>query len=89
MSPLLAFLSEPTLLFIALVALLLFGHRLPTLMRSLGQGVSEFKKGIAGIDEDETKKDPPPKIDSSRPATLDSARPANEEKSSTEQRAST
>lgn len=39
---------------IAFVALLIFGNRLPGLMRSLGQGVTEFKKGISGI-EDETK----------------------------------
>jgi sec-independent protein translocase protein TatA len=30
---------------ILLVALLLFGRRLPTLMRSLGSSVREFKKG--------------------------------------------
>lgn len=39
---------------IAFVALLIFGNRLPGLMRSLGQGVTEFKKGISGI-EDEPK----------------------------------
>ena len=34
---------------IAFVALLLFGKRLPSVMRSLGQGVTEFKKGINGL----------------------------------------
>jgi sec-independent protein translocase protein TatA len=38
---------------VALVVLLLFGNRLPGLMRSLGQGVVEFKKGVQGIEEDE------------------------------------
>ena len=38
---------------IGLVVLLLFGSRLPGLMRSLGQGVVEFKKGVQGIEEDE------------------------------------
>jgi sec-independent protein translocase protein TatA len=38
---------------IALVILLLFGNRLPGLMRSLGQGVVEFKKGVQGIEEDD------------------------------------
>jgi sec-independent protein translocase protein TatA len=38
---------------IGLVILLLFGNRLPGLMRSLGQGVVEFKKGVSGIEEDE------------------------------------
>lgn len=41
-------------LVVAVVVLLLFGNRLPSVMRSLGQGVVEFKKGLAGI-EDEIK----------------------------------
>jgi sec-independent protein translocase protein TatA len=36
---------------IAIVVLLLFGNRLPSVMRSLGEGVVEFKKGLQGIDE--------------------------------------
>jgi sec-independent protein translocase protein TatA len=31
---------------VALIAFLLFGNRLPTVMRSLGEGIKEFKKGI-------------------------------------------
>ena len=38
---------------VGLVVLLLFGNRLPGLMRSLGQGVVEFKKGVQGIEEDD------------------------------------
>lgn len=34
------------------VALLLFGKRLPEVMRSMGRGVVEFKKGIRGIEDD-------------------------------------
>ena len=41
-------------LIIAVVLLLLFGNRLPSVMRSLGQGVVEFKKGLQGV-EDEIK----------------------------------
>ena len=37
---------------IALMALLLFGKRLPEVGRSLGKGIIEFKKGLAGIEED-------------------------------------
>lgn len=48
-------LSVYHLLLIAFVALLLFGNRLPSVMRSLGQGVVEFKKGMAEI-KDETGK---------------------------------
>ncbi len=38
----------PELLVFALVLLLLFGHRLPGVMRSLGRGIIEFKKGLSG-----------------------------------------
>ena len=52
----LAFIGSPTsMLIILVVVLLLFGSRLPSLMRSLGSSVSEFKKGIkqAGDEEDD------------------------------------
>lgn len=39
-------------LVVAFVALLIFGNRLPSVMRSLGKSVTEFKKGVAGIEED-------------------------------------
>jgi sec-independent protein translocase protein TatA len=35
-------------LLIVLVIFILFGHRLPSVMRSLGRGVVEFKDGLAG-----------------------------------------
>jgi sec-independent protein translocase protein TatA len=37
---------------IALIVFLLFGNRLPSVMRSLGKGITEFKKGVQGIQED-------------------------------------
>ena len=37
---------------VALLALLLFGNRLPGMMRSLGRSVVEFKKGVAGVEEE-------------------------------------
>ena len=40
------------MLIIAVIILLLFGNRLPSVMRSLGQGVTEFKKGIEGMEDD-------------------------------------
>lgn len=43
------------LIVFALVVLLLFGSRLPSVMRNLGRGVVEFKKGVQGI-EDESEK---------------------------------
>jgi sec-independent protein translocase protein TatA len=40
------------LVIIAIIVLLLFGNRLPSVMRSLGRGVVEFKKGVSGIEDD-------------------------------------
>ena len=40
------------LVIIAAIALLLFGNRLPSVMRSLGRGVVEFKKGVQGIEDE-------------------------------------
>ena len=37
---------------IGFVALLLFGNRLPSVMRSLGRSVVEFKKGVKGVQDD-------------------------------------
>jgi len=34
------------------VALLIFGNRLPSVAKSLGKSFTEFKKGIAGIEDD-------------------------------------
>jgi sec-independent protein translocase protein TatA len=58
---------------VMIVAVLLFGKRLPEVGRSLGKGIIEFKKGIRGI-EDEfdastttstvRKADPAPAVDS-------------------------
>jgi sec-independent protein translocase protein TatA len=53
MTPLFGWTIGPLELFIvALVVLLLFGNRLPSVMRSLGRGVIEFKKGVQGVEED-------------------------------------
>jgi sec-independent protein translocase protein TatA len=34
------------------ICLLFFGNRLPSVMRSLGKSVTEFKKGVSGIEDD-------------------------------------
>ena len=44
---------------IGLIALLLFGNRLPQVMRSLGSGVSEFKKGLDDVHKELNKEAPP------------------------------
>ncbi|MBR5626389.1 MAG: twin-arginine translocase TatA/TatE family subunit [Thermoguttaceae bacterium] len=40
------------LLILAAIMLLLFGNRLPSVMRSLGRSVVEFKKGVNGIENE-------------------------------------
>lgn len=44
------------ILLIAAVVLLLFGSRLPGLMRSLGKSVVEFKKGLNDTDDGPPKR---------------------------------
>jgi TatA/E family protein of Tat protein translocase len=44
----LAFLSGMELFAVSIIVLLLFGTRLPSVMRSLGVGITEFKKGLKG-----------------------------------------
>jgi len=44
-------------LIVMVVVLLLFGNRLPSVMRSLGRGVTEFKKGLEGGEEDENEEE--------------------------------
>lgn len=54
-STLFAFFGMPghmEMIVIALIALLLFGNRLPSVMRSMGKGITEFKKGVNGIEDD-------------------------------------
>jgi sec-independent protein translocase protein TatA len=55
MAPLFGFfgLHPWELLIVGGVALLLFGNRLPSLMRSMGRSVVEFKKGINEIEHDD------------------------------------
>ena len=41
----------PEMMIIGVIAVLLFGKRLPEIARSLGKGVVEFKKGVRGIED--------------------------------------
>ena len=58
-----AFVNHWELLVILAVVLLLFGHRLPGMARSLGSGITEFKRGLkdgaskSGDDDDKKKGD--------------------------------
>lgn len=40
------------LVVIGMAFLLLFGKRLPDVMRSVGKGIVEFKKGVSGIEDE-------------------------------------
>lgn len=57
------------LLVLGLVAVLIFGKRLPEVGRNLGKGIIEFKKGLSGIEDDVNKagsasdKDAPRQLD--------------------------
>lgn len=42
----------PEMIIVGIIALLLFGKRLPEVARSLGKGIVEFKKGMSGIEDD-------------------------------------
>jgi sec-independent protein translocase protein TatA len=83
MSPTLAFFTfSPTeLMVVAFIALLLFGKRLPEVMRSLGKGVTEFKKGMSGIEDEFNRsmygqnQQQPQYHDPARPLPLEEQRP--------------
>ncbi len=40
------------LIVLGIIALLLFGKRLPEVARSLGKGLTEFKRGMRGIEDE-------------------------------------
>jgi len=63
---LLAWITDPwTFIIVGIVAVLLFGKRLPEVGRSLGRGIAEFKRGLRDV-QDELNKEPPPEEPPSR-----------------------
>jgi sec-independent protein translocase protein TatA len=53
MCPLFAFLDLPVpLLILGIIAVLLFGERLPEVARSFGKQFMEFKRGVGGIQDE-------------------------------------
>jgi sec-independent protein translocase protein TatA len=44
------------ILIIAVILLLFGGKKIPELMKGIGKGAREFKKGLSGEDEEEQKK---------------------------------
>lgn len=49
------------ILIIAVILLLFGGKKIPELMKGIGKGAREFKKGLSGEEEEEKKKDDPNK----------------------------
>ncbi len=45
----------PEWIIILVIALLIFGPRLPSVMRSMGKGITEFKKGLRDVEDDVDK----------------------------------
>ena len=43
------------ILLFGLIAVMLFGNRLPSVARSFGQSITEFKKGMKGIEDNSDK----------------------------------
>ena len=61
----------PEMIILAIVGLLLFGKRLPEVARNLGKGITEFKKGVRGIEDE---------VDTSSSSSRPSSRPAAEDR---------
>ena len=59
------------LIIVGIVALLLFGKRLPEVARSLGKGITEFKKGVRGIEDEVDTSSSTSSRPSSRPMAED------------------
>jgi sec-independent protein translocase protein TatA len=62
---------------VGIIALLLFGKRLPEVAKSLGKSFVEFKKGVQGIEDDVRETARAPVVSSSSQSTsLPQSRPA-------------
>lgn len=63
----------PEMVILAVLGVLIFGKRLPEVGKSIGKGIVEFKKGIAGIDDEVeeavNKRNEQSKLDSNASAT--------------------
>lgn len=54
-------------LFLAMLAVLLFGNRLPEIMRRIGKGIAQFRRGLEEIQNDVKDGDKHDKPDDGRP----------------------
>ncbi len=53
---------------ILVIALLIFGSRLPQVARNLGRGINEFKRGMKDVEEDIKKEEPTSPLEKSEDA---------------------
>ncbi|WP_254510026.1 twin-arginine translocase TatA/TatE family subunit [Anatilimnocola floriformis] len=53
--------GQTELIILCVVILILFGHRLPTVMFSLGKGIKDFKHGLNTPDDEPTPAESKPK----------------------------
>lgn len=65
---------------ILVVALLIFGKNLPSVMNSLGRSVTEFKKGMAGIEDPVVDSESEEQVATDAGAKKDSGKGAAEDK---------
>ncbi len=66
------------MIIIAVIALVIFGRRLPDVARSVGKSIVEFKKGLREVKddiEDQSRLPPPkqPRIEAKPPVGMDSS----------------
>jgi len=62
----------PELVVIGVIAILLFGRRLPDVARSFGKSIVEFKKGIRDVKDDiDTQSHPAPPSNPDKPEKRD------------------
>ncbi len=82
MYPLLAFIGgigTTELIVVAVLSLLVFGKRLPEVGRSVGRSIVEFKRGLAGIEEDlDQATRQPPQIERLEPPTASAGAEASD-----------
>ncbi len=66
------------LLVILGIALLFFGNRLPTMGKSLGEGIRNFKKGLGGADAEDDSKEKQDAANSAQNIKTPAAQPAQQ-----------
>ena len=50
--------TQELMIFLIIVLVLFGGSRIPSIARSLGKSITEFKKGVQGIEEDSSAPEP-------------------------------